>query len=79
MLPFEAVDISELCFRNGRVCTLIGTPPNLIISIRARETGVELGVFTTTLPGLFCPSGGNPLHDSPAQAVARTEITGKFV
>lgn len=43
----------------GGVCTLIGTPPNLIISgFYARETGVELGVFTTTLPGLFCLAVG---------------------
>ena len=43
----------------GGVCTLIGTPPNLIISgFYAREAGVELGVFTTTLPGLFCLAVG---------------------
>lgn len=43
----------------GGVCTLIGTPPNLIISgFYAREAGVELGVFTTTLPGPFCLAVG---------------------
>lgn len=41
------------CF--GGVCTLIGTPPNLIISgMLMKDTNVELNIFTTTLPGLFC-------------------------
>lgn len=39
----------------GGICTLIGTPPNLIISaLYADETGVMMGVFTTTIAGLFC-------------------------
>lgn len=39
----------------GGVCTLIGTPPNLIISsFYTEETGEALSIFTTTLPGLFC-------------------------
>ena len=39
----------------GGVCTLIGTPPNLIISgLYAENTGVAMNVLTTTLPGLFC-------------------------
>lgn len=39
----------------GGVCTLIGTPPNLIISgFYAQDTGTALNVFTTLLPGLFC-------------------------
>ena len=39
----------------GGVCTLIGTPPNLIISgLYAEETGVAMNVLTTTIPGLFC-------------------------
>ena len=39
----------------GGVCTLIGTPPNLIISgLYAEETGVVMNVLTTTIPGLFC-------------------------
>lgn len=43
----------------GGICTLIGTPPNLIISgLYTRETGVELGIFTTTLAGLFCLAVG---------------------
>lgn len=43
----------------GGICTLIGTPPNLIISgFYTRETGVELGIFTTTLAGLFCLAVG---------------------
>lgn len=39
----------------GGVCTLIGTPPNLIISgMYAESTGNHLGIFTTTGVGLFC-------------------------
>lgn len=39
----------------GGVCTLIGTPPNLIISgLYAKETGIQLNVLATTIPGLFC-------------------------
>lgn len=39
----------------GGVCTLIGTPPNLIISgFYAQDTGTALNVFTPLLPGLFC-------------------------
>lgn len=39
----------------GGVCTLIGTPPNLLISgFYADATGEQLSIFTTTLPGLFC-------------------------
>lgn len=43
----------------GGVCTLIGTPPNLIISGFYADAGNEpLGVFCTTLPGLFCLAVG---------------------
>jgi di/tricarboxylate transporter len=39
----------------GGVCTLIGTPPNLIISgLYADKTGTAMNVLTTTIPGLFC-------------------------
>ena len=39
----------------GGVCTLIGTPPNLIISgLYAENTGVAMNVLATTIPGLFC-------------------------
>lgn len=45
----------------GGVCTLIGTPPNLIISGFYADHIAEFGanaarmnVFSTTLPGLFC-------------------------
>ena len=43
----------------GGVCTLIGTPPNLIISgLYADKTGVTMNVLTTTIPGLFCLAVG---------------------
>ena len=43
----------------GGVCTLIGTPPNLIISgLYEEETGVAMNVLTTTIPGLFCLAVG---------------------
>ena len=39
----------------GGVCTLIGTPPNLIISgLYADQTGTTMNVLATTIPGLFC-------------------------
>ena len=39
----------------GGVCTLIGTPPNLIISgLYEENTGVAMNIMTTTVPGLFC-------------------------
>ena len=39
----------------GGVCTLIGTPPNLIISgLYADHTGTAMNVMATTIPGLFC-------------------------
>ena len=43
----------------GGVCTLIGTPPNLIISgLYAEETGIQMNVLATTIPGLFCLAVG---------------------
>ena len=39
----------------GGICTIIGTPPNLLISgMYAQETGVSMGFFSTTIPGLAC-------------------------
>lgn len=39
----------------GGICTLIGTPPNLLISgMLAKETGSQLGIFAPFLCGLFC-------------------------
>ena len=43
----------------GGVCTLIGTPPNLIISgLYADQTGVSMNVLATAIPGLFCLAVG---------------------
>ena len=43
----------------GGVCTLIGTPPNLIISgLYEEKTGVAMNILTTTVPGLFCLAVG---------------------
>ena len=43
----------------GGVCTLIGTPPNLIISgLYADTTGTAMNVLATTVPGLFCLTVG---------------------
>ena len=43
----------------GGVCTLIGTPPNLIISgLYEDKTGVAMNILTTTIPGLFCLAVG---------------------
>lgn len=64
----------------GGICTLIGTPPNLLISsFYAEETGIELGLFTTTIVGIFCLfvgvlsvialSGFIPVRVSPEDAL----------
>ena len=43
----------------GGICTLIGTPPNLLISgFYTKETGIALNIFTPTLVGLFCLAVG---------------------
>ena len=43
----------------GGVCTLIGTPPNLIISgLYADKAGTTMNVLATTVPGLFCLAVG---------------------
>lgn len=39
----------------GGVCTLLGTPPNLIISgMYAQETGTAMNIFVPTIPALAC-------------------------
>lgn len=43
----------------GGVCTIIGTPPNLIISgFYSQQTGESMNFFTPLLPGLFCIAVG---------------------
>ena len=43
----------------GGICTLIGTPPNLLISgFYTEQTGIQLSIFTPTLVGLFCLAVG---------------------
>jgi anion transporter len=39
----------------GGICTIIGTPPNMIIAgLYAQNSGQHIGFFAPTLPGLFC-------------------------
>lgn len=68
----------------GGVCTLIGTPPNLVISgFYADATGEQLGMFSTTLVGLACLAVGIlsiiamqkllPVRKSPEE-----ELTGEL-
>ncbi len=68
----------------GGVCTLIGTPPNLIVSgLYMRDTQEELNIFTTTLPGLFVLAVGIlsvlalrrllPVRQSPDESFAQTD------
>lgn len=39
----------------GGLCTLIGTPPNMIISgMYAEQTGEQMNILTPLIPGLFC-------------------------
>lgn len=68
----------------GGICTLIGTPPNLLISaFYTDETGITLGLFTTTLVGVFCLivgilsvialSGLIPVRVSPEEVLQDTK------
>ena len=68
----------------GGVCTLIGTPPNLLISgFYTKETGIALSIFTPTLAGLFCLVIGVlsvialsrllPVRQSPEDALQSTD------
>ena len=67
----------------GGICTLIGTPPNLLISgFYTKETGIALNIFTPTLVGLFCLAVGVlsvialsrliPVRQSPEDALQGT-------
>lgn len=74
----------------GGICTLIGTPPNLLISgMLAQETGNRLGVFAPFFVGIFClivgvisillmrgllPSRKTPL-DAASETGLSTELT----
>lgn len=43
----------------GGICTLIGTPPNLIIGgLYEEKTGEAMNIFATAVPGLFCLAVG---------------------
>ena len=70
----------------GGICTLIGTPPNIIISgLYNDTTGVQLGIFSTTLCGLFCLTVGVlsiiamqkllPERSSPLSSVEDDDLT----
>lgn len=68
----------------GGICTLIGTPPNLIISgmLSQDRPDITLGLFSTTIPGLFCLAVGIlvivtmhkllPVRKSPDEALGTT-------
>ena len=67
----------------GGICTLIGTPPNLLISgFYTKETGIVLSLFTPTLVGVFCLVVGAlsvialsrflPVRQSPEDALQGT-------
>lgn len=71
------------CF--GGICTLIGTPPNLIISgmLQNDNPTIHMNIFITTLPGLFCLAVGIlsmlamqkllPVRKSPDMALNATD------
>ncbi len=73
----------------GGICTLIGTPPNLIISgLYTEETGIKLSILTPTLCGLFCLVVGVlsviamqkllPERKSPMDVADEDDFTGEF-
>ncbi len=68
----------------GGVCTLIGTPPNLIIAgMYAQESGAHINFFATTVPGLVCLAVGIlsmlamrrllPVRKSPDEEFSQTQ------
>ena len=68
----------------GGICTLIGTPPNLMISgFYTNETGIPLSIFTPTIVGIFCLIVGIlsvialssfiPVRKSPEEALQSTD------
>ena len=70
----------------GGICTLIGTPPNLLISgLYAEETGVHMSIFAPLPCGLFCLAVGIlstialsrllPERKSPMDNTAFTDFT----
>lgn len=76
----------------GGICTLIGTPPNLIISgmLHQNRPDITLGLFSTTIPGLFCLAVGIlimmtmhkmlPVRKSPDEALGTTsDYTVEFI
>ncbi len=76
----------------GGICTLIGTPPNLIISgmLSQDRPDITLGLFSTTIPGLFCLAVGIlviitmhkllPVRKTPDEALGTTsEYTAELI
>lgn len=76
----------------GGICTLIGTPPNLIISglLTEQNPNISLNIFSTTIPGVFCLIVGIgvmltmhkllPVRQSPAEALGATsDYTVEFL
>ena len=74
----------------GGICTLIGTPPNLIVSgMYTDNTGIHLSIFATTLCGLFCLAIGVisviamqkllPERKSPLSVGEENELTLELV
>jgi len=70
----------------GGICTLIGTPPNLIISgMYAHDTGIQMGIFTPLACGLFCLAVGVlsmiamqkliPERKSPMDTISENDFT----
>lgn len=75
----------------GGICTLIGTPPNLIISgMYTERTGLHMNMFTPLVPGLFCLAVGvlavlalrrlPPDRKAPEDAFSNTsDYTAEFI
>ena len=73
----------------GGVCTLVGTPPNLIISgLYTDATGTPLSILTPTVSGLFCLAAGImtlvimqrllPVRQSPLDNAAAEDYTAEL-
>lgn len=73
----------------GGICTLIGTPPNLIISgLYAEDTGIKLSILTPLVCGLFCLAVGVlsmiamqkllPVRKSPMDCTQTDDFSAEF-
>jgi len=59
MAPSKLLIVAAYASLMGGTLTLIGTPPNIIISsLYAERAGEHMGIFSVTIPALLCMAAG---------------------